>query len=551
MNTQDLFKNNRSSKRLNESLSKTFGQKIDFQSFDTPQLEDARNKLRTQIYTARTNSGFNETIENETLTKAQWMHDAIVAELMDREEHIVDGTVQEGGNDEVASVLGRIADEEDFDKLYDLFSDRGPVGEYLQDQIADITGETGLHPKDDFERIEGMIMDRIQQEFGGQSNDDEGGETDDSYALASAGHGSDEDYGDFGSEHESVETEGESKHTDMSIAQDVYAENPDLDSEDDILNAAFPHVVKMMGGNKKRANYLFNYDQDFPGEMIGAYKWLQRQEHDVGEATGRDAYERDYDSSVSGMGRRERENDEGDTEPANNFAVYINGKKWKVIKGRGQYADDMAEKNHFRQLQDMARKKSEATGKKWEVSVTGENPTESINYENKEQTGDNMSNLREGEIQQASAIVTAKTMVDRVGRWIEELSGMENDTLLQLGDSIRDEMGQEQAKQFISTVAPAIQSALENLKQARETLSGGVRTLTGEEQPEQMLGGTDTGEPDMSAAPDAMNSEPGADDAGIDDFAAADPAVGGMETAGREQRESINRQNSLLKLLAG
>jgi hypothetical protein len=551
MNTQDLFKNNRSSKRLNESLSKTFGQKIDFQSFDTPQLEDARNKLRTQIYTARTNSGFNETIENETLTKAQWMHDAIVAELMDREEHIVDGTVQEGGNDEVASVLGRIADEEDFDKLYDLFSDRGPVGEYLQDQIADITGETGLHPKDDFERIEGMIMDRIQQEFGGQSNDDEGGETDDSYALASAGHGSDEDYGDFGSEHESVETEGESKHTDMSIAQDVYAENPDLDSEDDILNAAFPHVVKMMGGNKKRANYLFNYDQDFPGEMIGAYKWLQRQEHDVGEATGRDAYERDYDSSVSGMGRRERENDEGDTEPANNFAVYINGKKWKVIKGRGQYADDMAEKNHFRQLQDMARKKSEATGKKWEVSVTGENPTESINYENKEQTGDNMSNLREGEIQQASAIVTAKTMVDRVGRWIEELSGMENDTLLQLGDSIRDEMGQEQAKQFISTVAPAIQSALENLKQARETLSGGVRTLTGEEQPEQMLGGTDSGEPDMSAEPDAMNSEPGADDAGLDDFAAADPAVGGMETAGREQRESINRQNSLLKLLAG
>jgi fido (protein-threonine AMPylation protein) len=121
MNTQDLFKNNRSSKRLNESLSKTFGQKIDFQSFDTPQLEDARNKLRTQIYTARTNSGFNETIENETLTKAQWMHDAIVAELMDREEHIVDGTVQEGGNDEVASVLGRIADEEDFDKLYDLY----------------------------------------------------------------------------------------------------------------------------------------------------------------------------------------------------------------------------------------------------------------------------------------------------------------------------------------------------------------------------------------------------------------------------------------------
>ena len=169
------------------------------------------------------------------------------------------------------------------------------------------------------------------------------------------------------------------------------------------------------------------------------------------------------------------------------------------------------------------------------------------------ETGEDMTRLQEGEIQQASAIVTAKTMVDRVGRWIEELSGMENDTLLQLGDSIRDEMGQEQAKNFISTVAPAIQQALENLKGARETLSTGVRALTGEEQPAEMLGAepeagmdTDMAEP---AEPDAMNAEP---EAGAEDeFAAAEPAAGGAEAAGREQRESIQFQNSLLKVLAG
>jgi hypothetical protein len=609
MRTTDLFKNNRSSKRLNESLSKTFGTKLDLESFDTPKLEDARNKLRTQIHTARQESGFNETIENETLTQAQFMHDAIVAELMDRQEHIVDTSVQEGGMDELAAELGQIADEEDYDKLYDLFSDNGPIGKYLQDQIEDITAETGLHPKDDFERIEGMIMDRIQQEFGGQ-NDDEGGETDDGYALASAGFGSDEDY-------ESINNEGESKHTDVSIAQDVYAENPDLDSEDDILNAAFPHVVKMMGGNKKRANYLFNYDEDFPGEMISAYKWLQRQEHDVGEATGRDAYQRDYDASVSGMGSRERENDEGNTEPANNFAVSINGKQWKVFKGRGQYADDSAERNHYQQLKAWAAKKSESTGKKWTVSITGENPTESIDQKedmntneayinnardainlladirkqskmaelgqgdpvrpnqlvndlydvmqwieanmkesvNTESvnTGDIMTRLQEGEVQQASAIVTAKTMVDRVSRWIEELSSMENDTLLQLGDSIRDEMGQEQAKAFISSVAPAIQQALENLKSTRETMATGVRQLTGEEQGAEMLGGEPAGmggDEMGPVEPDAMNM--GGDDmGGEDEFAAAEPAAGGLGDAGREQRESINRSSSLLKVLAG
>ena len=512
MKTQDLFTFNRSAARINESIEKTFGQRLNLESFDLQKLEDARNKLRTQIHDARSQSGFNENIENEAMTKAQWMLDAIVAEIMDREEHIVDTTMQEGEDGEVAAVLGRIADEEDFDQLYDLMGDTGPVGKYLQDQIQDITAETGLDPKDDFQRIESIIMDRIQQEFGGQ-NDDEGGETDDNYALASAGFGSDEDY-------ESIETEGE------------------RDPED----------------------------------------W-----------------------------------DEGNTEPPNNFAVSINGKQWKVFKGRGQYADDSAERKHYYQLKDWAAKKSESTGKKWEVSVTGAPATESVEtvateaYVNNAKdainlladirkqskmaelgqgdpvrpnqlvndlydvmqwieanmkesvntesvtTGDIMTRLQEGEVQQASAIVTAKTMVDRVSRWIEELSGMENDTLLQLGDSIRDEMSQEQAKTFISSVAPAIQQALENLKTTRETLATGVRMLTGEEQGAEMLGGepnADMGGDEMGAVePDAMNAG-GEELGGDDEFAAAEPAAG-MGDAGREQRESIDRSSSLLKVLAG
>jgi hypothetical protein len=67
--------------------------------------------------------------------------------------------------------------------------------------------------------------------------------------------------------------------------------------------------------------------------------------------------------------------DEGNTEPPNNFAVYINGKKWKVFKGRGQFADDYKEVQHYRQLQTWAQQKSAATGKKWTVSITGEEPT--------------------------------------------------------------------------------------------------------------------------------------------------------------------------------
>ena len=131
------------------------------------------------------------------------------------------------------------------------------------------------------------------------------------------------------------------------------------------------------------------------------------------------------------------------------------------------------------------------------------------------------------------------------------------------------------------------QQALENLKATREALSTGVRTLTGEEQPANMLGAEPEAggmddleapvEPDaMNAAPegdigdefaaaepaaggmddlegpvepDAMNAEPEGDIG--DEFAAAEPATGGAEAAGREQRENINYGSRLLKVLAG
>jgi hypothetical protein len=459
MRTTDLFKNNRSSKRLNESLAKTFGTRLDLESFDTPKLEDARNKLRTQIHTARQESGFNETIENETLTQAQFMHDAIVAELMDRQEHIVDTTVPEGFGsleDEVAQILKKF--DEDMNEIGGYGDpDQAKIVELLKQGDWDGATEVVWYAYADQDGGELRDMDNYIEDIEDQFKDlaqggdeDEGGETDDGYALASAGFGSDEDY-------ESVEMERV------------------RDSED----------------------------------------W-----------------------------------DEGNTEPPNNFAVSINGKQWKVFKGRGQYADDDREKQHYQQLKDWAAKKSESTGKKWEVNVTGAPATESI----QRTQGESMSNLREGEVQQASAIVTAKTMVDRVSRWIEELSGMENDTLLQLGDSIRDEMSAEQAKTFISSVAPAIQQALENLKTTRETLSTGVRMLTGEEQGAEMLGGEPAaGEDEMGPAePDTMNmGDEMGDMGGEDEFAAAEPAAGGLGDAGREQRESINRSSSLLKVLAG
>ena len=85
------------------------------------------------------------------------------------------------------------------------------------------------------------------------------------------------------------------------------------------------------------------------------------------------------DSSMAERIRDPEDQDEGNTEPPNNFAVYINGKKWKVLPGpAGTYADSPEERRELARLQAMAQRKSQQTGKKWEVYITGEKATESI-----------------------------------------------------------------------------------------------------------------------------------------------------------------------------
>jgi hypothetical protein len=97
--------------------------------------------------------------------------------------------------------------------------------------------------------------------------------------------------------------------------------------------------------------------------------------------------QKQFEQGVAERVRDPEDWDEGNTEPPNNFAVYINGKKWKVFKGRGQFADDYKEIQHFRQLQNWAQQKSSQTGKKWEVYKTGEQATESVEEGWKEKLG--------------------------------------------------------------------------------------------------------------------------------------------------------------------
>ncbi len=148
--------------------------------------------------------------------------------------------------------------------------------------------------------------------------------------------------------------------------------------------------------------------------------------------------------------------------------------------------------------------------------------------------------LSEGEEDKAELVMAAKDMVDRVTSWMEDTAEMQTESMLELADAIRDEMGSEQAEAFTASVKPALEAMYGVMETTRVTLTNGVGLLTGEGEPMDTMGAE---EPDMDMEPtvdgDAdmdMDMDAPADD----DFGADDAAAGGEELGGREKRESID-----------
>jgi hypothetical protein len=149
---------------------------------------------------------------------------------------------------------------------------------------------------------------------------------------------------------------------------------------------------------------------------------------------------------------------------------------------------------------------------------------------------ENRRQLNEGEVGNAEVLLAAKDMVDSVQDTIEKVGKMQNEQLPQLLDSIRDQIGSEQADAFKNAVGATLDQLMQNLQAAREGVDSGVRVLSGEavDNPMAMPGdemGALVG--DLSAEPAPMSD---LDQDETDGFAATDAAVGGAEELGREVR---------------
>jgi hypothetical protein len=154
----------------------------------------------------------------------------------------------------------------------------------------------------------------------------------------------------------------------------------------------------------------------------------------------------------------------------------------------------------------------------------------------------------EGAEEAATLVMAAKDMVDRVTGWMEDTAEMQTESMLELGDKIRDEMGSEASEQFIGTVKPALEQLYTTFETTREALSGGVAIVTGEGAPETM--GTDVEAPAEEPAMEPTVDQEADAEAPVDDeFGASEPATGGEEPADRGKRESVLRSRRLAQLL--
>jgi len=91
--------------------------------------------------------------------------------------------------------------------------------------------------------------------------------------------------------------------------------------------------------------------------------------------------------------------------------------------------------------------------------------------------------LRESEVQQAQVVLAAQDMVDKMQSMLEDTTEMQFKELPALVDSIRNQIGIEQATQFNSDVTGALQGLVQNLQGAKQQLETALGVVTGQPAP--------------------------------------------------------------------
>jgi hypothetical protein len=148
-----------------------------------------------------------------------------------------------------------------------------------------------------------------------------------------------------------------------------------------------------------------------------------------------------------------------------------------------------------------------------------------------------MKRLNESEVQQAQVVLAAQDMVDKMQGMLEDVTELQFKELPALVDSIKNQVGIEQAQQFNTDATAALSGLVGNLQGAKQQLDAALNVVTGQAAPggaipgaaDAAMAGADIGAADADmAAADDMGADAGLDAAAADagsDMGAETPAA--------------------------
>ena len=91
-----------------------------------------------------------------------------------------------------------------------------------------------------------------------------------------------------------------------------------------------------------------------------------------------------------------------------------------------------------------------------------------------------MTRLNESEVQQAQVVLAAQDMVDKMQGMLEDVTELQFKELPALVDSIKNQVGMEQATQFNSDATAALAGLVQNLQGAKAALDQALGVVTGQ-----------------------------------------------------------------------
>lgn len=154
----------------------------------------------------------------------------------------------------------------------------------------------------------------------------------------------------------------------------------------------------------------------------------------------------------------------------------------------------------------------------------------------------------EDAVEEAKVIIAAQNMRDKLQEMVEDLAEMQIQDLMPIIDSMKEEIGPNEANRFNKVVDPALGNLLDVAKETKDKINDAIMIASGEKPNDMMSDEED--EEDFSDEREPRERKSGEEALGlddIDDFGGEDSASGDI---GPESRKMKTESNEFLDALS-